>query len=149
MMIFMTMKSGKLSMEDYRKTIQQVMVLLSVLVMVFVVLLYKLSLDSFNSGFVLGLIIGLVSCIIRSFYMLRSAKSLKASYIKVMDERNKYLTQLTVKIIYSLLVLVVIVLLLCHHLLAFDISYETLLYSFLGLIFYGFIGVRFIVERVY
>ncbi|WP_164682194.1 hypothetical protein [Streptococcus hyointestinalis] len=146
---FMTTKSGKPSVENYRKMTKRVTALLCVLVLVFAVLLYKLSLDSFNSGFVLGLIIGLVACIGRNIYVLRSDKRLKASYIKAIDERNKYLTQLTVKIIYSLLATAVMILLLCHHLLGFDISYEALLYSFLVLISYGFIGVRFIVERVY
>ena len=142
---------GKMSKANYKKylwTVSTIFITIGLILLILPFFVVTGGKSDFDAGLSLGAGIALILISLYFIWLPTNEKLFNRYYISVFDERTKFVTNLTCKILIALLLIGTFILWVLYLVAGVTFTYSGLLTVFFYLVAYGFIILRWLLMKL-
>ncbi len=143
--------NGKMSKANYKKylwTVSTIFITIGLILLILPFFVVTGGKSDFDAGLSLGAGIALILISLYFIWLPTNEKLFNRYYISVFDERTKFVTNLTCKILIALLLIGTFILWVLYLVAGVAFTYSGLLTVFFYLVAYGFIILRWLLMKL-
>ncbi|MBF7094951.1 hypothetical protein IYQ92_06810 [Streptococcus sp. HF-1907] len=143
--------NGKMSKANYKKylwTVSTIFITIGLILLILPFFVVTGGKSDFDAGLSLGAGIALILISLYFIWLPTNEKLFNRYYISVFDERTKFVTNLTCKILIALLLIGTFILWVLYLVAGVTFTYSGLLTVFFYLVAYGFIILRWLLMKL-